>query len=152
MIKGYTMIELLIIVTVSGLLISLGTSAYSKAKDRQELRADVELTLETLQSAKKQAVIGEKDCNGIFLGIQVTITQGSQNLTHQAICQGDVGAIKTKTLLSSTPTSSTILRFRPLDGSTNLAPTGVTFNLTTSTGLTTTFTISQSGAITYASP
>jgi len=146
------MIELLIFISVAGLMITIGTSSYRKAQERQALRTDVEALLEVFQSAKKQAVIGEKDCSGPLIGIQITITQNNANITHQAICRSSSGTTRTTTLGSSVPSTSTTFRFRSLDGSTNLSPSGTTFNLTTPGGLIGNITISQAGAITYAYP
>ncbi|MEI6690652.1 MAG: prepilin-type N-terminal cleavage/methylation domain-containing protein [bacterium] len=148
--NGYTMIELLIIIVISGLLMTLGASAYRKTQDRQSLRADVETFTSLLESAKKQATIGDKDCTGPLVGIQITLTSGSKTITQQAICQNNNGAIVNTVLTVSTPDISSTFSFRPLNGSTTLNVAGLNIIFSVSASLTNAISISQAGAITHA--
>lgn len=148
--KGYTMIELLIILSVSGLLILLGTSSYRKAQERQTMKADQESILELLQKAQKQAVIGQKDCSGSLLGIEISFSAGSQNITKTAICQSGSGSPEVKRMEITSASSSLTFRYRPLDGSTNIEPPGTSLNLTTPLGVVSTLNISTTGSLSYA--
>jgi Tfp pilus assembly protein FimT len=148
--SGYTMIELLIILAVSGLLISLGTSSYRKAQERQTMRADVESILQFLQGAQKEAVIGQKDCAGILTGIRLEFTAGYNVITKQAVCQSDVGTTKEVRLQTARSTSSLQFLFRPLDGSTDLPPGDTTLAITSQYGTAGNIIISSTGSITHA--
>ena len=148
--KGYTLIELLIYISITGLLITLGTSAYRESQNRQAIRQDVETTLEVLNSAKKEAVIGKKDCSDNFLGIRITLN--SNSITKQAVCQSTQGELREYELSVSTLSLTQNFIFRPVSGSTDLTPLGLTFTLNSSSGHAATINISQAGAITHVTP
>lgn len=149
--KGFTMIELLITVSITALMITLGTSSYRAAQLRQSLRSDVETSLELLQKAKKQAIVGDQDCDdpsGPSLGVKVTFTQDLKNVQFQALCKTSNGTITTTVLKDSAPITSATFTFRALDGSLS-GNGGQSMTLKTPDGLSTTITVSQAGAITY---
>lgn len=147
--SGYTMIELLIILAVSGLLISLGTSSYRKAQERQAMRADIESILQFVQRAQKEAVIGQKDCAGSLLGISIEFVGGYHVLTKQAVCQSDVGSVEELTLQVARPTTSLQFLFRPLDGSTDLPPGNETLPISSQGVTFGNIVIATTGAISY---
>jgi type II secretory pathway pseudopilin PulG len=148
--RGYTLIELLIYISITGLLITLGTSAYRESQNRQAIRQDVETALEILNSAKKEAIIGKKDCADNLLGIRVTLN--SNSISKQAICQSTQGELLDYPLKVSTFSLSQNFLFRPVSGSTDLTPLGLTFALNSTTNHTATINISQAGAITHVTP
>ncbi len=150
--NGFTLIELLIGLAITGLLIGFGASAYKQAQIRQALYADIETFTGVLQGAKKEAVIGDKDCTGPLVGVEVTFLANSTKITTQAICQDTSGAIITTNLAVAEPSTSGSFRFLPLNGSTTLGSAGLSIVFTTASNLTSHITITQPGAITHVTP
>ena len=147
---GFTIVELLITITITAIMITLGTSSYRASQMRQALRSDVETSLELLQKAKKMAIVGDQDCaapSGASLGVKVSFVIDSQDVTLQALCTNNNGTTTTTTLQNSTPTSSVSFTFKPLDGS--LTTTGTQSVTLTADDLSTAITVSEAGAITY---
>lgn len=87
---GYTLVELLIIVTITGILVTLGVSAYSGAAKRQAVKAASETILSTMQSTQKKATIGEKTCTSAALvGYRAEISDGASTITVTEVCRDD---------------------------------------------------------------
>lgn len=112
---GYTLVELLIVITLSTLLITAGISAYSKAADIQAIKSATETILATLASAQKAATSGKNDCIGAYLGEIVTTSSGSSIMTITSSCQGGGGTTRQVTLNSFTFATTTNIVFRPLN-------------------------------------
>lgn len=150
---GYTLVELLIGITISAILTTIGISAYRKAQDRQAVRVDGEKIEQTLREAQKKTSIGEKDCVGEFVSRRVIITLGESQITSQAFCKSDQGAIQTTTLQNTTFTSSSTIEFRSLNAAINITnPAGPTTDITfqsTTSSLQHGITITEPGTIEY---
>jgi len=117
---GYTLIELLIITTITGILVTFGTSAYSSAQKRQTVKAVSDALLTSLERTQKLSLVGDKDCSGEFTGYQVAYSSGGNTLTTTAICTGNSGANQVDTINNATFASSGTITFRPLGAGVNL--------------------------------
>ncbi len=114
--SGYTLIELLITITLTTLLITFGVSSYRLAADRQAIKSQTELIMTTLTQAQKAATTGKTDCLGPYLGEEVRITSNSSTLTIQSKCSSDPqGNIRTISLSQFTFDNNAIIVFRPLN-------------------------------------
>jgi len=112
---GYTLVELLIVITLTALLITAGISAYSKAADIQASKSATETILTTLTSAQKAATSGKNDCTGAYLGEIITTTSGSSAMTITSSCQGGGGVTREVSLNTFTFATTTNITFRPLN-------------------------------------
>lgn len=112
---GYTLVELLIVITLSTLLITAGISAYSKAADIQNTKNATETILSTLATAQKAATSGKNDCIGAYLGEIITTTSGSSTMTITSSCQGGGGTSRQVSLNLFTFATSINVVFRPLN-------------------------------------
>lgn len=118
--KGFTLIELLVSITIIGILLSLGISAYAKARDRQEIRAMGETILLTLKEAQKAAIVGDKDCNKGLNYIQVSFTADDDFITTQTFCTQDPGTPNITQIENMTFQTSGTIKFKPLNGGMDL--------------------------------
>lgn len=112
--KGYTLIELLIVVTITGILITVGAGAYSRAQRRQTVKAATDTLLTAFQRAQKMSVIGDKDCSGTLTGYQVGFSSGGNTLTTTAICSGGSGTPNIENLGQVSFVNTSTFIFRPL--------------------------------------
>lgn len=115
---GYTLIELLITISITTIMITLGVSAYRRAADIQAIKADTEKILTTLASAQKASTSGETDCttsSGPYLGERLTTTSGSNTITLVSTCQNGDGIPRTTELSRFIFESNNTLLFRPLN-------------------------------------
>lgn len=113
--SGYTLIELLIVITLTAMLITFGVSAYRKAADIQAVKATTELILSTLTSAQKSATSGRATCSGPYYGETVTTNLNSSALTTTPTCQGGLGTPRIVNLPNNATFQTTnTLVFRPL--------------------------------------
>lgn len=148
--SGYTLVELMIVISIIGILVVFGVSAYGKARDRQIGQSAGEKIIQILQENQKIASIGDKDCSGKFSGQKVSIS-GSL-ITSQSICEGGaVGTPKTTTIEDITFSVSNTIIFSPLpQGGVDLsAPSPLTISYTSSSGSIYAISIDRSGTIEY---
>lgn len=113
--RGYTLIELLITITITTILITFGVSAYRKASDVQAVKSQTELILTTLSQAQKAATTGKTDCTTKYIGEQVIVTGGTGNLTITSQCVGDSGTPKIVSLSDMTFVADATILFKPLN-------------------------------------
>lgn len=88
--RGYTLVELMIVISITSLLIGIGASSYGQARDRQQGEAAGEAVVSTLLHHQQLAKIGNKDCDGKYLGQRIT-TSPPNRITATSICEGDEG-------------------------------------------------------------
>lgn len=150
--RGYTLIELVIVIGITGMLVTFGISSYSKAQQSQKIKTATEVILSTLSESQKQASSGDKDCDGIFLGEQLSFDIGTGNMHTQAMCAGGVsGAVNTIIASGVTFTFAQSLLFQPLnlgvkvDSGDPGSPDDITY---TTGGSTYIIEVSTSGTIT----
>lgn len=127
--KGYTIVELLIIVTIIGILITFGFSSFVKSQDRQTVQQAKEELLSKLQTYQKAAYAGDKACGGALLDIKVTFTATS--MTATAECSGSPATAVYDTVNFSNLTFTTFptIYFRPLIQGTTTATTNIEYTI-----------------------
>lgn len=146
--KGYTLIELMIVITIVAILVGFGVSAYSKARDRQIGQSAAQQILSVLQAAQTAANVGNKDCNDKFLGQQLTLTSPN-TLMNQSLCEGDSGAISTISISGITSLTSATILFQPLSLGITLPSNPFFINFTSSVGINYRIQLNNSGTIEY---
>lgn len=150
---AYTLVELLIIVSISGLLIALGTSAYSSAAKRQAIKTAAETIMSVMQTAQKNTLIGQKSCIGSFIGTEISYTAGSSNLTSLDKCEGNNGTLQTTAIPQITFVTGNTILFRPLGEGTTFGSGGdsasVTFRHQNDANNNYQITVSKSGIIKF---
>lgn len=87
--SGFTLVELLIGVTVVVILFSTGLSAYSISRDRQEIRGYGEIIETHLREVQKSASIGNQliSCDGIIFAYTVSIVSTTDTITTSVDCR-----------------------------------------------------------------
>lgn len=116
--RGYTLIELLIVITITTILVTLGVTAYGRAAEIQAIKSDTEKIMEIIVSAQKAGTSGKADCTdsyGPYLGERLTTSIGSKNINLTSTCQNGNGNLRTLTLSSFTFATANTLVFRPLN-------------------------------------
>ncbi len=144
---AYTLIELLITITIVSLLVTMGVSAYSKARDRQVGQSGAEQLINILKENQQAASVGKKDCTGSYLGQIVTLTLAN-TVTSESSCEGGVGAPKSITINGVTFVSGATITFRPLSGGTNLSADPLNIDIL-SNNLTYRVQLTRAGTILY---
>lgn len=150
--KGYSLVELIITISIVAVLSTFGFSAYRKTQDRQQARAVGETIEEILQRAQKDAVSGNKDCTGEHLGTEVNISINGV-ITTTAKCKLNNGTAKQVTLDNTTFANNTIILFQPLSAGFDITSpagtqTNIDFTIQTSS-LTNRIFIEKPGSIIY---
>lgn len=87
--RGFTFIELIIVVAIIALVSGGGVATFLNLRDRRAILADARLVENTLRTAQSKALGGEKpsDCDGVSLtGWQVRF--GGSTVYLSAVCPG----------------------------------------------------------------
>jgi type II secretory pathway pseudopilin PulG len=153
--KGYTIVELMITVTIVIVLVSFGFSAYTNAQERQAGQAAAERIMGILKENQQAAAIGKKDntkCIDGFLGQQVTIMATSNRITTQGLCtegNDDLIELTISGITFENGTSQVIL-FKPLSGGVDLGgPSELFINFTGISELSYRIRLTTAGTIEY---
>lgn len=125
--KGYTLVEILIVISIIAVLLSFTLAGFSNARERQAIQAAKEQILSVLQSAQKSAFTGHKDCDGTLTGIQVTFSLDTINT--QALCTAGSGALTSTTIRDISFSSAPSLTFQPLQDGVVFAAGGNSANI-----------------------
>jgi len=105
--QGFTFIELLVTIAISGLLLGMGVAAYNNFSDHQKLLMAVRSLKTNLRAAQSKAMANkipiledpEDECDP-FEGYQVTIKKDEYQIV--AMCNGDeVGETEVEYMLPS---------------------------------------------------
>lgn len=151
--KGYTLIEILVGITIIGLIFGFGYVSFREFSRRQALAGAVKEIKGDLRLAQALALSGDKpnECSTYLKGYNFRVADSS-SYKIEASCGAVTYEDKTVNLPGnvsiSTPTPNPIL-FKVLGQGTNI-PQGTSATLTltqTGTGITTTITISDGGEI-----
>lgn len=153
--SGYTLVELLISITISAVLLTYGFSAYRKSQDRQTIQAAGETIIKTLRETQKKAQIGEKDCIGPLLGYYARMLPDVRPsiilITPQ--CEAQSGTTTTIEIPNITFNQSTTILFKTLNSGLSITdPIGTTstnITFTSITGITHSVQIIEPGTIQY---
>ncbi|MFH1244696.1 MAG: prepilin-type N-terminal cleavage/methylation domain-containing protein [bacterium] len=120
---AYTLIELMVVISLTAILVGFGLTSYRKAQTRQIGQAATEQIMSILQENQKIANVGKRDdtkCLGPYLGQKITITTASNLLIIQGLCQNNNDDETTIAIPGITFTTSSTLIFKPLSGGVDL--------------------------------
>lgn len=124
--RGYTLVELLITITITTILIGIGVSAYGRASETQSIKSDTEKIISVITSAQKAATTGKADCTdsfGIYLGENFQTTVGSKTMIITSICKTGQGNPRNYDLTTFTFKTANSISFRPLNQGIDTGPT-----------------------------
>lgn len=155
--KGYTLVELLVVIIITAIIATMGFSAYRIARDKQEIRSAGETVEGILREAQKASNVGERDCAAPIDGNPLQfyrVTMSGNSITVQAFCQLTSGTPILTTLEDVTFSSGATIEFRTLNGGLVITdPVGVTNTdlklLSSRSGIEHTITIAQPATIDY---
>lgn len=145
---GYTLVELMIVISIVSIMLGFGISAYGKARERQIGQAAGELLVSIMQSNQKAANIGDKDCAGKYTGQQV-ITVSPNIVRTQSICDGGVGLLEETIIPNVASITGATITFRPLAQGTSITSNPLFIDYTTDSGATYRIRLNEAGVIEY---
>lgn len=92
--KGFTLIEILVVVVIMGLTVGGGIAAYNKLNDRQMVLQGAKNVVSQLRLAQKRADAGEKPFSSCLQLDGYRVAGSGQLLTMGAVCDGDLTQIE----------------------------------------------------------
>lgn len=156
--RGFTLIEIIITITITALIFTIGISAYGKARDRQIGQSAADKIITILKESQQAAAIGKKDnttCIGAFQGQQVAFSPSSTTpaiITVRGRCAGGLGAATTIKLPDITFTSNVAqdIIFNPISGGATIGGASELFiNFTTTSLIKYRIRVTPTGTIEY---
>lgn len=102
--QGFTLVELLIVVTILVTLLGVGLASFNTFNRRERLK-QAALTLKSnLRFAQTKSISVEKPTSGCteFVGMTVRFTASTYTVIHECTPEGDVGEAETVTLAGMT--------------------------------------------------
>lgn len=149
---GYTLIELMVVISLTSILVGFGLTSYRKAHNRGIGQAAAEQIMSLLYESQKTANVGKRDhikCLGPYLGMQIILTPPNLVITRGLCRDNDDDSVSIQIPGIVAITSATIL-FKPLSGGIDLGGSdSLLIDLTSSANLTHRLKISQPGNIEY---
>jgi prepilin-type N-terminal cleavage/methylation domain-containing protein len=146
---GYTLVELMIVISLVGILIGFGASSYGKARERQVGQSAAEQIISIIQENQTIAQIGKKNCTGQFIGQQLVFS-GANTLRSRSLCSSDSGPLSpTISIPGITSITSGTIIFNPLSLGVTLPFDPYTIDFTSSSGIKYAIELSSSGTIEY---
>ncbi|MFZ2199914.1 MAG: prepilin-type N-terminal cleavage/methylation domain-containing protein [Microgenomates group bacterium] len=146
--KGFSLVELMIAVTIIGIMLSLGISAYARGRDRQSGRSAGEQIISFLSQNQKKADIGDEDCTGKYLGQSLTISL-TTSITAESVCTGGSGSVENITISGITSMTGGTILFKPLSGGATVSVDPLNIDYTTTSGSVFRVQVTSSGTIDY---
>lgn len=134
--NGYTLIEILIVLAITGFVFTLGYGGFRTYSQRQQVTALVRSINADLRLAQEQAFAGKKPagCTGAFNGYKFNINPSSLTYTVAASCANADEVIKTGSIpegFTITAPSTNPIIFKPIGQGTNIpSGTSVTISIT----------------------
>lgn len=147
--SGYSLIELIVVISIIAILFSFGLTAYVKSQRRQIGESAGGKIISFLQEQQKIASIGKKTCVGRFIGQQVVLS--SPNIiTPSSLCDGDAVTGTPIEIPGVTSLSGTTIIFNPLSRGIDLGTTSpLTITYETKADLSYTIKLTSAGTIEY---
>jgi prepilin-type N-terminal cleavage/methylation domain-containing protein len=155
--KGYTLIEILIVIVIMGIVVTIGYSGLRDYQRRQILVSAARQLKADLKLAQEEALAGHKttDCTGVLNGYEFLYVVGYQDRYRiRENCTNNDHILIKEVVLSQgirmqDPPSVNPILFKPLGQGTNIVSgTTITIDLTQeNTGDTQSVRISASGEI-----
>lgn len=147
---GYTLIEILVVVSIMSILFTVGYANYRDFARKQALTASARQLKSNVSLAREKATTGEKPESGCAVLLGYNIKFSGTNYTLEAVCSDATITVKTINLpsnvTSSTPGTNPIF-FKILSKGTNLS-TDATITLTQSeSGKTESIVVTPEGEV-----
>lgn len=145
--SGYTLIELMIIIVITSIIITIGVSAYGRARDRQAIQATAEQIMNILAVNQKDANVGNRgtDCIGKYSGQEIVLT-APNIIKTRSLCTTTNGAQDTITITGATFASASVI-FKPLATGITISSSPLLIDITGNTGIKYQLKISNPGTI-----
>ena len=98
--KGFTLVELLIAISILVMLLGVGLASFNSFNRRERLKQTALTLKSTLRLAQTKAISVEKPTSGCtsFVGMRKHFTANSYSMEHECSPEGAVGATDTVTL------------------------------------------------------
>jgi prepilin-type N-terminal cleavage/methylation domain-containing protein len=153
--KGYTLIEILVVLTVIGIIFGIGYAAYRDFSRRQALAGAAKMVEGDIRSAQQNALSGQKPISGCtsLNGVSFDITSAT-TYSINYVCGGGVLVKNSVTLptnitIAVSPLSGDPILFKVLGDGTNIPNGGNVIITITQAGTnkTSTITIGSGGDI-----
>ena len=93
--RGFSLIELLVVVTVSSMLMAGGLIAYSNIQSSQRIRAGEKVLRSMLYKARQEALLGlvnRDGCSGSFDGKTFKVSSDGTELFIYSTCNGSLAS------------------------------------------------------------
>lgn len=147
---AYTLIELMIAISIVSVLVGVGYSSYTKANNRQIGASAGEQLMGILTASQQTSSVGKKDCDGRYLGLDIHMISGSGFVTTQAQCEGGSGSVITTTIPGISFSSSYTFTFMPLSTGISMGDnSSLTINFTNGTGTIYSLVVTNTGTFEF---
>lgn len=147
--RGYTLIEILVVITIGVILGTVGMVKYRDAQRRQAVDAAAQKLISAFRKAQTNSAAGVKDACGSLILKGWRVDVGVNNYVINVVCEGGTYVYRTENYSDSTAisvTSGTVsILFKVLNQGTDIA--GSTTIGLTGFGTTRNIVISSTGEI-----
>lgn len=149
--QGFTLIELLVSIALISILVTAGITAYTRAQQRQVVRASINNLSNTLDEYHQKALVGTRptNCVGTFRGYRITTAAGSGQLTATPLCQDGNGTPSVETINHLSFSANYSFTFLPLNAGISLGGASLNLDYQDDLGGTQRFVLTKSGTIEY---
>lgn len=148
---AYTLIELMVVVSLTAVLVGFGISSYRRAQSRQAGLQATEEILSLLNSQQKFSDVGKVDpaCTGVYQGQAVALSSGDNTITTTSLCSLANGTSIPQTFSNISFNQDLSFTFQFGSGGTDLGgATSANLDFTTPAGLVYRIVLTSAGSIT----
>lgn len=147
--SGYTLIELMIVIVITSIIITMGISAYGRARDRQAIQATAEQILNILAINQKNANVGNKstDCIGRYEGQEVSFVAPNKIYEHSLCFTNSQPMPVTPITIDGATFASASVIFKPLATGIIISSNPLLLDITSNIGIVYRLKISDPGTI-----
>lgn len=149
--RAYTLIELMVVVSLTAFLVGFGISSYRRAQSRQTGLQATEEILSLLNSQQKISAIGKVDssCTGIYQGQAISLNSGGNTISTTSLCTLGNGDSVIHPFSNISFNQSLSFTFQFGSGGTDLGgATSTNLDFTTPVGLVYRIVLTSAGSIT----